>query len=323
MMGPHAAVRRWVSGAKGHAQRHPAALKWGLYLAVVLIWGCSFILIKKSLLAFTPLQVGALRIGSAGLFLLPVALLTLRRYQAAHGTVRSLPWPWLVVAALSGSIVPAMLFPLAQRVLSSSAAASINSLTPLFTLVIGALFFGTRLTWARSLGIGLGLGGSLLVILLKPGTELRLDLLHGLMAMTAAMLYGVNVNTVKRHLAGLRPMAITSLTLMMALPVGTAVLLSTDFNARLAAHPQAGFALAAGVTLGVVGTATALMLFYKLLQLSSPVFAASNTYFIPFVALGWGLIDGEAIHAGQMLGLCVILLGVWLVNRATDMAPRQ
>jgi drug/metabolite transporter (DMT)-like permease len=281
-----------------------------LFVLCVLIWGSSFILIKKGLQVFSPFQVGAIRICAAGLALLPFTLQFLRRKG-----VNAYRWDLLLLSALTGSILPAFLFPLAQTHLASATTGALNGLTPLFTLVIGGLFYAQSITWYKGVGITVGLCGSILLILDRPFAELTANFLYSGFAITASMLYGINLNMIKRRLSHLKPQELTGLaTLIGLVPMSIYLFGFSDFTDRLAeenALPSLGYVL----LLGVMGTALALILFYKLMQLVSPVFAASNTYFIPFVAFLWGLADGETLGWFHLFGLATILVGVYLVSR--------
>ncbi len=298
-------------------------LAWVLYVAVICIWGASFILIKRGLVAFTPLQVGALRMTVAGLCLAPLAihfLLKARNGVAPPQDAGRYPWRVLLLVGLTGNLLPAILFPLAQTHLPSSTVGTINSLTPLMTLAIGIAAFGERLRMQALLGIALGFAGSVSLILLRPtaggGTAL-LDwtaLGFGALALGSTLCYGISLNVVKRRLSHLRSAEVASLSITPAGLIGLGYLLSSDFGARLMA--PGGWAAAAAIALlGAMGTALALLLFYKLVQLASPLFAASNTYFLPFMALLWGALDGEPVGWVHGIALGLILMGVWLVNR--------
>jgi drug/metabolite transporter (DMT)-like permease len=298
-------------------------LIWLLFLTCVCIWGSSFILIKKTLLSFSPGQVTGLRLGSAALAVLPFV-----GWRIWQGRRR---WPWgrVVVAALSGNLIPAFLFPLAQTKLSSATAGTLNGLTPLFTLLLGAAFFGVAVSALAVAGIVVGFAGAVMLVLgnANPGVPLWQDgaWAYGLLAITASALYGFNVNFVKRYLSHLRAIELTALAMFISgFPALFFLLLGTDFFARLAvADAQVWWSLAAGCTLGAVGTAFALFLFFRLLSLASPLFAASNTYFIPVIALSWGLWDGESLGWHHLWGLLLVLVGVFLVHRATVQQTRS
>lgn len=291
-------------------QQAPLPFKAYLFFGIaILIWGSSFILIKRGVEVYSPYQVGAIRLTVASLTLMPVWLMALTRKGKRY------PWRMLFVVALTGNMLPAFLFPLAQQHIASATASAINALTPLFTLFVGGLFFGTKITSLKVMGILIGLLGCL-VLLFARGTTGALDnLLYGSFAMIAAFCYGVNLNLVKRYMQGLTPVELTALAMLMAGPIAVAYLFSTNFVEVLTTAPNGWSALGYVALLGAFGTAFALLLFYQVVQLTTPVFAASSTYFIPFVAVLWGLADGEALTLWHLAGLALILFGVWLANR--------
>ncbi|MBX3101930.1 MAG: DMT family transporter [Bacteroidetes bacterium] len=278
-----------------------------IILVCALLWGSSFILMKKALVTFTYLQVGILRILVAGIVILPFTAPALRRHWA------QLPKDRLLLSSTMGTLIPAILFPLAQTHITSGTTGILNSLTPLFTLLLGILLFGQRWHSLRVLGVGLGLAGAGWLILLQG--EMGGSPVYALVIVLATGLYGFNTNFVKYRLAAVSPLLITGFGLSVAvLPALAALLLGTDFQARLQ-HPQVLHSLAAVALLGALGTSLALWLYFHALKRASAVGTASVTYLMPAVALGWALLDGEAFKPSYLWSLLLILLGVWLVNR--------
>lgn len=274
-----------------------------------LVWGSSFILMKKALVTYSPQQVGALRMVTAGLALLPFVLYRLLR------TRRRLPYHLLLTSSLMGNVIPAFLFPLAQTKLESGTTGALNALTPLFAMIMGMLVYRAPFRWGRLVGVVIGLGGAL-VLILHGTTHLGGDPVYALLIVLATALYGLNVNFVKYRLEGVNPVDIAGVGLgLVALPLLAYLLLGTDFVARTATHPDAQFSLLAVMALGAIGTALALWLFFQALALASPVVASSVTYLMPIVALGWALADGEQLGYPHAIGLGLILLGVWGISR--------
>lgn len=286
----------------------PPAVKLLILVLCVTIWGSSFILMKRGLLAFTPLEVSAVRMAVAGLVLLPVTLRFAVRRRFRY------PWGLLILASLTGNLVPSFLFPLAQTQIDSSLAAALNALTPLFTLLVGAVAFGTRFTTAKVAGVLLGLVGAVGLVVIRADGQLHPQL-FGLFIVLATFLYAINVNVVKRHLADIHPLEAAGLVLALAAVPSLGYALWAGIPARLAESPAALEAAAYVALLGAVGTAFALVIYLALLRVSTALFAASVTYLIPVVALAWGLADGERLHWGHGLGMALILGGIWLVNK--------
>ncbi len=284
-----------------------STVAWLLLLTLVLIWGTSFILIKKALLVYTPMQVGTLRVFAAMCVLLPFA----------WGQWRRLPrrlWPYLVSVGLLGSLFPAVFFAVAGKHIDSSLSGALNAVTPLATLLIGIAFFNRPMVKGKLWGLLLGLGGTLVLVLLRSGGQLDFNA-YAILPLLAATGYGLNLNVIKTHLQTVSPTVLTALSLLTVGPWAGIYLFSTDFTTRLAQADNALPALSYVLILGVLGTAIALVLLNRLLQIAEPVFASSTTYLIPLVALLWGVGDGEPLLPAHLLGLGAILLGVFLVNR--------
>jgi len=289
------------------------ALKaWGFLIILALIWGSSFILIKRGLVVFSPGEVGAFRIVAAGLFLLPLSLPRLKNLNRRQ--VQN-----LIVVGFVGSFIPAFLFAKAQTQLSSALTGVFNAMTPLFVVVIGALFFNSRITRRNGFGLFIAFVGVIILLSVKEGvgfgslTDINSYAFYVLLACAC---YGLNLNIIKFRFVELKPVAITAISLTMVLPLALIYLFSfTQFSFKLT-HVE-GAALAAGyiAVLGIVGTALALILFNVMVKVATPVFASSVTYLIPIVAIMWGLLDGEQLLAGHYLGIAAVIFGVWVGNR--------
>jgi drug/metabolite transporter (DMT)-like permease len=282
---------------------------WALVIIVVcgIFWGSSFILMKKALVVFDHTQVGLLRIIVAGGVLLPFMLPTFAR------SWRQLPKAKLLQSSLVGTLIPAFLFPLAQTQLASGTTGVLNSLTPLFTLLLGMVAFRQKLQPLRLLGVGLGLAGAAWLILLQK--SVGGDPRFALLIVLATLMYGYNTNFVKYRLADISPLRITGFGLSLAaIPCLYVLLFHTNFI-QLMDAPGFATSFAAVCALGAIGTSLALWLYFYALKVSSAVGAASVTYLMPVVALGWALLDGEPFHLNYVWGLLAILGGVWLVNR--------
>jgi drug/metabolite transporter (DMT)-like permease len=274
---------------------------------LALVWGSSFILMKRALVGFSAPQVASLRIFAAFVFFLPVAF-------AHRGDLppRS-RWGLVALAGALGNLIPAFLFTWAGKDLDSSVIGILNSFTPLFGLLIGAAFFGQALRAQQLIGMLFGLVGCGLIIFVGTGGTLRLNA-YALLPILATVCYGLNLHVIKRASAGLKSVPFTAATFLAIGPLATIALFSTDFSQR-AAQSGTVWPLLAGLTLGILGSGVAMIFFNRLIQIVSTVFASSVTYLIPIVSVGWGLLDGERLSAQQFLGMAVILVGVYLVNR--------
>jgi drug/metabolite transporter (DMT)-like permease len=282
---------------------------WIILLVLTLIWGSSFILIKKGLVYFSSLQVGALRIAISFLFLLPFALFKVRKPNRKE-------WKFLILVGLIGSGMPAFLFAKAQTVIDSSLAGILNSLTPLFTLLIGITFFALRSRWYNFLGVLLGLTGAIGLINSSGSLGFEFNMQYAIYVIIATICYATNVNLVKFRLARLDPVTITAISfLVIGLPALLHLLIFTDFINRVGAQEGSLTGLLYIGILAVVGTGLALIIFNSLVKIASPVFASSVTYTIPLVAVFWGLADGETISWTAIVWMGMILFGVFLVNK--------
>lgn len=289
--------------------KNDKSLAWFFLILLALIWGSSFILIKKSLVVYTPLEVGALRIVSAGLVLAPIAIKRLAKLTRKN-------WQILLLVGFVGSFGPAFLFALAQTRLESGLTGALNALTPLFTILIGGYFFGTRITLKNTIGIAIGFVGTVVLILAGDGGAISGFNFYALFVVLATIMYGSNLNIIKAFLSSLKPLTITSVSLLMVLPLALVILASlTDFSTKLLYVEGAWVALGYVSLLGVLGTAIALIIFNKMVQLSTPLFTSSVTYIIPIVAVIWGLIDGEKLLLMHFVSMTLIIVGVYIANR--------
>ena len=282
-------------------------IKWGYLLLLSLIWGSSFILIKKGLVGLTAFQLGSLRIIFAALFLLVIGFRSLVKIPHHQ-------WKYIALTSLFGTFIPAYLFAIAQTQIDSSISSILNSLTPLNTLLIGVLFF--RLDFRRNqiFGVLIGLVGSALLIWNGAVHHPNQNYYYAFLVLIASICYATNVNLIKKYLSDLPPLSITTGNFLVLLFPALAVLYSTDFSAMTyGAEVQESVLYI--LILGVLGTGIANIIFFKLIQISSPVFATSVTYLIPVVAFFWGMLDQELLTPVQLFGAFIVLVGVYLSAR--------
>ena len=281
---------------------------WFLLIILSLIWGSSFILIKKGLLVLSAIEVGAIRILSASIFLIPVAVRSLFKVSKSQ-------LPLLFIIGLVGSFVPAFLFAIAQTHLESSITGVINALTPLFVILMGFIFFSQKFTGKIIAGMLMGFIGTATLIL--SGTDLSSGGInyYAFYVVLATIMYGVNLNVIKYYLKEVNAIAITSISLLFVGPLAVILLLGfTDYPQKLLTVEGTVLATSYILILGVIGTAIALLVFNYLVKLTDPVFTSSVTYIIPVIALAWGLIDGENLYVLHYVGISMILIGVWVAN---------
>lgn len=283
-----------------------------LLIVLSLIWGTSFILIKQGLKVFAPTEVATLRVSAAFLFLLPVALTRVRDLTFEDY------WT-LLVSGLLGIFIPAFLFSTAQTKIDSSVAGVLNTLSPICTMIIGAIFFGQRFRGWAILGTLIGLGGTVMLMLSRNGGEVTGVNYYSLLIVAACLMYGSNLNWVKFRIHGLPALTITSVSILLIGPLALVYLLGfTSFTAKLEVIPGAWASFGYVVLLGCMSTAVATYLFNQLVKITTPLFASSVTYLMPIVSVGWGLLDKEKLYIGHYIGMALILGGVYLANRRRD-----
>lgn len=282
--------------------------QWTTLLFLSLVWGTSFILMKKGLESYSHMQVAAFRIFFSFVFLLPFSIRHIRVLR--RDNLRS-----LIIVGLAGFAVPAMLFTKAQTRIDSSLAGILNSLTPLFTLIVGVLFYRSSAKWLNVLGLLIGLTGAVGLIWTGDTDIFRGINLFALFVVAATVCYGINVNEVKYKLAGLTSVQITSLAFLLTGPLAGIYLLITDLSP---ATETPGYLVNLGyiALLALFSSVIAVLVFNHLIKYTTPLFAASVTYVIPLFAILWGIADGEQVGITQFLWIGVILLGVYLVNKS-------
>ncbi|MFZ6013181.1 MAG: DMT family transporter [Bacteroidota bacterium] len=281
-----------------------------LLILLSLIWGTSFILMKRGLVVFSPGEVGSIRIAAASLFLLPLALTKLKDLQPNH-------YGKLLASGLMGIFFPAFLFATAQTQLESSVTGIMNSLTPICTLLVGVFFFSQRFQSRSLVGILIGLAGTVLLVISRSGGAIEGINFYAVLVIIACLFYAVNLNFVKFKIADLKSsLTITSVSLMLIGPLALVYLLGfTDFSNKLSNQEGAWKAFGFVVLLGIMSTSLATILFNRLVKISSPLFTSSVTYIIPIVAVMWGVLDGESLFVGHIIAMIAIIGGVYLANK--------
>ena len=281
--------------------------KWFLLIVLSLIWGSSFILIKRGLVGLNAFQVGSLRILFTSIFLLLIGFKSLAK-------IPRIQWKYIAMTAFFGTFLPVYLFAYAQTQIHSSVSAILNSLTPMNTLLIGISFFGLTFKRGQIIGVMIGLIGSILLVYNGAINNPNQNYFYAIFIIIASLCYATNVNLIKKHLSDLSPMSISVGNFaMMTIPA--IIVLSFSGFSDVVHLEKTKNAMIYIAVLGVVGTGIANLIFFRLIQISSPVFATSVTYLIPVVAFSWGLLDNEMLTPIQFLGAFIILVGVYLASR--------
>lgn len=273
------------------------------------IWGSSFILIKKGLLGFSPLQLGSFRLVISALIIFVFGFKSLKGLNKNQ-------WKWLALSGFLGSFFPSFLFAYAETEVDSTITSILNSLVPLNTVVLGFVLFKIKSNRFQVLGVVIGFIGAVLLILegaaLNPNQNYRYT---GLIIL-ASLMYAANVNIIKRYLNEVRPLSIATANFVVVFIPSIAVLIFSGGMSRTNLYSTAFLpALGCVFMLSLFGTALAKILFNNLIQISNPVFASSVTYLMPLVALFWGALDAEIFNAFQGLSALIILSGIYLANK--------
>ena len=292
---------------------------YGVLLLLAFIWGSSFILMKIALFdgvdrpVYPAMDVAALRILFAGLALLPVAI-------AQISKVPKDKFIWILGVGTFGNLLPAYLFTSAQTELASGITGMLNSLTPLFTVIIAVLLFKTAFSLRQLAGLIVGFIGA--IILISDGgnllqvfsSESEISIVACGKVALATMFYGCSVNILKNKLVDVNSTTIAVIALAMVMPVAVIALMGSDVIDIFMNHEHGVKGMSAVVVLAVIGTAAALVVFNALIKWTDALTASSVTYVIPVFAAMWGWIDGEELTYMHLIGGVVILLGVALVK---------
>ncbi len=287
--------------------------KWLLLLVLALIWGSSFILMKRGLYhegvpVLTPWQLASARLAIAWLALSPVLIV--------HFPLFRKYWVPLLATGVLGNGIPAVLFAVAQSRIDSSLSGALNSLTPLFTLLVGVLFFARRLRGFHMVGTMIGLFGALGLILWKQADGLPTWSIYAFLPILGTVCYGASANIVKHYLYGLPAVATAALALSFVGPLGIIGVFASGLPHALNTVPHAWSSLGHVAILAVFSSALSMVLWNALLKRTSAVWASSVTYLMPVVALAWGFADGEHMTVLQGGMIALILCGVYLVSLA-------
>lgn len=284
-------------------------INWGIFFILSVIWGSSFILMKEGMHVLSPYQVASIRILSAGLILTPFALKALKQIPQNK-------WLLVILSGLLGNFFPAYLFCIAETEIDSSLAGILNALTPMFTILVGISFFQLKANSTKIMGVIIGFIG--LCLLMLSGKEVSFNnLSYAGLVLLATLCYGINVNMVGRYMKEVGSLNIASLAFVFLIIPSAIILYGTGYLGLELTNTTVLKATSASFILGVLGTAFASIIFYMLVKRAGTLFASMVTYGIPFVAVFWGLLDGELITLLQVGCLGIILCGVYLVNKKT------
>ena len=282
--------------------------KWFYLIALSLIWGSSFILIKKALVGLEASQLGSLRIIFSSIFIFLIAWRNIF-------TIKKIEWKWITISAFLGSFFPAFLFAFAEKEIDSSVASIINSIVPLNTLILGMIIFKIESTKRQIIGVLIGFFGTYLLI--SSGLKLNPNQNYNYagLVILCSFLYALNVNIIKKYLQHLSALTITVGHFTAIILPAVLVFLFSDFEFSSLEKDEVKTSIFYVFILALFGTALAKIIFNKLIKISSPVFASSVTYSMLIVSIFWGIVDGEKFSIYQLIATIIIVFGVILTNK--------
>lgn len=285
------------------------AISWIILIVLSLVWGSSFMLMKQGLRAFTSDEVAGLRITIASAFMLPFLI---RHYKI--DLKKNLLG--LLLMGVFGNLIPAFLFTKAETQISSSLTGMLNALTPMFTIIIGMIAFNHKITKNQIIGVLIGFIGAIVLVALGDNeNDQTKNIMYSLLVAAATLCYAISVNGIKAYLGHVNSLTATVWSFSLIGPVAAIYLFGfTDVVEHATQHPEGLRSLGFVSILAIVGSALSVVVYNTLIKLSGTVFAASCTYLIPIVAIGWGLFDGEVINLIQLLAVIVIIGGIWMIN---------
>jgi drug/metabolite transporter (DMT)-like permease len=282
--------------------------KWIFLFLLAFIWGSSFILIKKGLVGFTPLQLGSLRIIITALLLFLVGFKSLKNLP--KNTLK-----WIVISGFLGTFFPAFLFAYAETEIDSAIASILNSIVPINTIVFGFLAFKMHSSKRQVLGVLIGFAGTFLLITNGASINPNQNYWYAFLVIIATVMYAFSINIIKRHLQNVSPIAIAVGNFaIIIIPAFIVLIFSGFFTSQVIQGPDFTMSLFYIFLLSLFGTAIAKVLFNNLVQISTPIFASSVAYIMPIIAVSWGFLDGESFGFWQGVATVIILLGVYLAN---------
>jgi drug/metabolite transporter (DMT)-like permease len=275
---------------------------WVLFLAMGVIWGVPYLMIKVAVGAMTPASLVFWRTAIATLLLLPIA--------AARGQLRPLlpRWRPLLVYTVAELAVPWLLLSSAEQRLSSSLTGLLMAAIPLVGAMLAWATGGDRLGPRRLLGLVIGLAGVASLV----GLDLGGGDVPALIALGVVTIgYAVGPYVLARHLSGAPRLGVVAASLALTslgyLPAGLV---------QLPGHWPAARVLGAVLVLAVLCTSVAFLLFFALIDEVGPVRATVITYINPAVAVALGvLLLDEPFTAGIGIGFALVLAGSVLATR--------
>jgi drug/metabolite transporter (DMT)-like permease len=274
-----------------------------VYLGAV--WGAAFLFFRVAAPELGPVWTAELRVAVAGLAL---AAFTGRSAWAA---ARRQPVAFLIVGA-TFSAIPFTLLAFATLSLPASLASLLMATTPLFTAIVSAAWLRQRVTKGVAIGLGVGFGA---VVFLLGGSPVELGpatILAFVAGMGAALSYAVAGTFVRRRLGGVAPLDLATGQLLAAAVILLPVAIATGIPTGLPSPAASGSIVA----MGIVSTAIAWPVYFRISARTSATAASSSTFLVPMFGILWGgLILGESVGAELLAGFGLVIVSIVLVLR--------
>jgi drug/metabolite transporter (DMT)-like permease len=286
----------------------PQTLDWVILLICGLIWGGAFFFIKKAVEIYEPMQATLLRMSISTIIYLPFGIYFFKKIDWSK-------WFPLVVVALCSSGLPNYFFAVAEKTVSSGVAGVLNSMVPLFTFLLGTIFFNMKPSRNKIYGILLGLAGVIVLLFFgKNDSNVSIDVRGAIFCLAGGLMYAINANNIGRYLQGMNPIAVNAGAFMIS---GIFYLVGAwkTGSFEVAMRPENSFATASVAYLAVIGTVIASVLYVWLVQRTSAIFATSVAYLFPIFSLLFGFLDGEMIGLPHLIGAGLVLGGLYLSRK--------
>ena len=281
--------------------------KWFLLIILSVIWGSSFILIKKGLDQLSPIQLGSLRIIFTSIVIILFSYKSLIK-------IKKEKWKWIAITAYVGTFFPVYLVGFGQSEIDSGLASILTTLTPISTLVIGIFFFNLFFTKKQIVGLSVGLIGTFL-LLYEGSLNSEVNIFFAVFIVITTIGYGTSVNLIKTYLTDIPPAAVTAGIFLSILPPAILILIFSDFKSLNFSNQDVINSIIYILILSIFSSAIAQTIFNIFVKIASPLFASAVTYTMPVIAILWAVLDGEELTVKQYFASAVILFGVYLVNQ--------
>ncbi len=278
-----------------------------ILLLLALTWGTSFILIKKSLVTFNPYQISGLRVLIASIAFLPILLINRKKIKWDR-------WHLYIAVGLCGTLIPSFFFPLAQTQISSSMAGILNAIVPIFTFITGMIFFSKRFDIRKGIGIVIGFGGAAILISAGSSTADGGNSWYSMFIIVGGILYSLSSNLIEEYFSDMTALNISAASFGLMGIIALPMVVLSGAAGTVIASPGGYQALGFVTILALFSTVMASIVFFYLIQKSSAVFASTVAYLIPIIALIWGSVDGEFITSVHLIGMGLILVGVYFAK---------